>query len=232
MFISQVVVASCLLALSAASPAKYPFSYETASKYFVHPTPKTFVKPTPKWPIVHTPKYIATPPPVPTPTPALLTTRTYPASSYEALPGTCYSTLEAYGYVPATVKTHSCYTRTSFFPAANKQPPSALPHALLPPDPDGPGLRRVHQGVERDGAVRDGLLSNNGHRVQGRPRGALPDVRPVPHPDRVDHVHDGLRRHAHHHRGQRRDAGLPDWLPRMKEGLAADAISKGACYLL
>ncbi|KAI0537642.1 hypothetical protein GGR58DRAFT_501965 [Xylaria digitata] len=117
MFISQFVVAGCLLALSAASPAKYPFSYETASKYFVHPTPKNFIKPTPKWPIVHTPKYIATPPPVPTPTPTP-TTPSYPVSSYETLPASCYTTFDAYGYPHATVKTHSCYTQTSLFPAA------------------------------------------------------------------------------------------------------------------
>jgi len=56
----------------------------------------------------------------------------------------------------------------------------------------GPDLPLVPQGQQHHGLVRDRLLPLH-------PDGdvlvrALPDVRPVPHPHRADHLHDWLSR--------------------------------------
>ncbi|KAI8629572.1 hypothetical protein F5Y19DRAFT_475560 [Xylariaceae sp. FL1651] len=65
---------------------------------------------------------------------------------------------------------------------------SILPNPLVRPTAHRPRVPALHQGVKRNGALRDGLLPGDEHRV--RAGGAVPVVRPVPHPYRVDHVHD------------------------------------------
>ncbi|EMR69207.1 hypothetical protein UCREL1_3777 [Eutypa lata UCREL1] len=77
---------------------------------------------------------------------------------------------------------------------------SKLPNPIMPAPSDGPDMPHVHQGIEHDGAVRDGLLSPDADGVRGRDGDpTLPDVRPVSDPDRVDHVYDGVRGHVYHH---------------------------------
>ncbi|KAI1148716.1 hypothetical protein F4825DRAFT_86086 [Nemania diffusa] len=71
-----------------------------------------------------------------------------------------------------------------------------LPNPILPPAAHRPSLPPLHQSVERDRALRNGLLPDDEHGVRRGEQQRLPDVRPVPHPDGVDHVCHGVRGHA------------------------------------
>ena len=93
---------------------------------------------------------------------------------------------------------------------ANHRPPSflsgvvvvvnsPLPAPRVPGPGVGPDVPDVHQGVVDDGAVRDGLLPDDADGVgRGGRRRPLPDLRPLPHPHRVDHLHHRLPRHRRH----------------------------------
>ncbi|KAI0868916.1 hypothetical protein GGS24DRAFT_512656 [Hypoxylon argillaceum] len=84
----------------------------------------------------------------------------------------------------------SCYT------TRDNTENGILPNALLPPAAHRPSLPPLHQSVERDRALRNGLLPDDEHGVRRGEQQRLPDVRPVPHPDGVDHVCHGVRGHA------------------------------------
>ncbi|KAH8162809.1 hypothetical protein CIB48_g5444 [Xylaria polymorpha] len=105
------------------------------------------------------------------------------SSSSQTLPGSCYTTWDDLGHTTATVKAHSCYTRTSLVPPGKlplhiltpqplfldapishnfstylllqTNPLSIVPNTLVLPAVHGPGMSAVHQGVEHHGAVRD-----------------------------------------------------------------------------
>lgn len=102
-------------------------------------------------------------------------------------------------YDPSTYLPTYLHLLTSPLPSPPKKN-SKLPNPIMPAPSDGPDVPHVHQGIEHDGAVRDGLLSPDADGVRGRDGDpTLPDVRPVSDPDRVDHVYDGVRRHVYHH---------------------------------
>ncbi|RYP81736.1 hypothetical protein DL769_001886 [Monosporascus sp. CRB-8-3] len=91
-------------------------------------------------------------------------------------PPTCTTTYFDTAHSTEWTGVHLCYTHTVTAPA---------------------GVPAVHQGVEHDGAVLDELLPDDAddHCVERRVR----NMRPLPHPDGMDHVHDGLPRHAYHY---------------------------------
>ncbi|RYP00249.1 hypothetical protein DL764_006585 [Monosporascus ibericus] len=118
--------------------------------------------------------------------------------------------LATVGAVPAAADTTPCTTSEAMYSPKPKPPPTTqkpvipetcstnlLPDAVLPAAANRPGMPAVHQGVEHDGAVFDGLLPDDAddYCAEGR----VPNVRPLPHPYGVDHVHDGLPRRAYHY---------------------------------
>ncbi|RYO78803.1 hypothetical protein DL766_009566 [Monosporascus sp. MC13-8B] len=99
-----------------------------------------------------------------------------------------------------------------------------LPYALLPPAGNRPGVPVVHQGVEHDGTVLDGLLPDDAddYCVERNVR----NMRPLPYPNAVDHVHDGLPRRAYHYRRDDNHADVP--VPGLTSaGLAGGRLSRG-----
>ncbi|KAI0453121.1 hypothetical protein F5B21DRAFT_505679 [Xylaria acuta] len=88
-----------------------------------------------------------------TPTPTQPSVSSSPSS--QTLPGSCYTTWDDWEHTTATVKTHECYTRTSLVPA----------------------------GIEHNGSLRDGLLSDDEYRLPRVNDPRLSDVRGLSHPD-------------------------------------------------